>query len=109
MMSSLLQIGFDFVFLNLLSLNFKYGITLCHFDVCIQVPVRELQKSILDHFSINRLKERQSASSYSFNVSSICNSRKYILEKALILVWAQQSFPTSHSKQVGKRSLLNED
>lgn len=107
--SSLLQIGFYFVVLNLLSLNFKYSVTLYCFVVCTQVSVRELQKSIWDHFPINRLKERQSAPSYSFNVSSISNSRKYILGKALVLVWAQQNFPISHSKQIGKRILLNED
>lgn len=107
--SSLLQIGFYFVVLNLLSLNFKYSVTLYCFVVCTQVSVRDLQKSIWDHFPINRLKERQSAPSYSFNVSSISNSRKYILGKALVLVWAQQNFPISHSKQIGKRILLNED
>lgn len=111
-MSSLLQIGFYFVVLNLLGLNFKYSIILYHFDVCVQVPVSELQKSIWDHFSINRLKERQSAPSNSSNGSSISNIRKYILEKALISVWAQPSFPISHSKKkkkIGKRILLNED
>lgn len=75
-----------FVVLNILSLNFKYSIILYHFDICVQAPVRELQKSIWDHFSINRLKERQSAPRYCSNVSSISNIRKYFLEKALALV-----------------------